>query len=225
MQFECGVRVPESPADCVSGSPAVAVHLLQREGPRGVCDPRERGSGCGWRSPRAGGRARNRDSSCLSRGAGVCASGDKLGFPGWLRQRDRSIDREFGKQQPFLVTAHFSRPAFIIPAISLRVGAAPGQPRAAPEREGACEVGVPRGRVAGRQTGPSPGRRIYRPQPKPQREGSGSFENPLTPAVTPLGEAASPGATPYGKPEAVPRLKAKGPFISRAPASNWPFVH
>nr|XP_044606021.1 uncharacterized protein LOC123277966 [Equus asinus] len=70
------------------------------------------------------------------------------------------------------------------------------------------------------------GRRPYHPHPAPERGGSGSFENPLTPAVTRLGEAASPGATLYArKPEAVPRLKAKGPFISRAPPSNWPFVH
>nr|XP_044991634.1 uncharacterized protein LOC123455297 [Jaculus jaculus] len=47
--------------------------------------------------------------------------------------------------------------------------------------------------------------------------GNGSFENPLTLAMTPLREAVSPGATQCArKPEAVPRLKAKGPFISRA---------
>lgn len=64
------------------------------------------------------------------------------------------------------------------------------------------------------------------PQSSPVAGGSGSFENLLTPVVTPLGEAASPSATLSArKRKAVPHLKAKGPFISRAPASNWPFVH
>lgn len=138
----------------------------------------------------------------------------------------------------FLVTAHFSRPAFLTPAISFwftwvlppssgRPGGRGSGPAAFGGRR--CPKAELRGRGRARSAAPLPrqplGRRLHFPQPVPRRAGSGSVENPLIPTVTLLWEVASPSATQdSGKPEAVPRLKAKGPFISRAPASNWPFV-
>lgn len=94
----------------------------------------------------------------------MCASIEKLGFTVLFLQRDHSIG-SLVNNSPFLVTAHFSRPPFINPAISLTVTwvPPPGHRRAGPEREGACEVGVPRGQVA--DIGPSLGLRIYLPQP------------------------------------------------------------
>lgn len=144
---------------------------------------------------------------------------------------------EFGKRQPFSVTAHFSRPAFLIPAISVWFTWVPpqrsGKPGGKGKRPAALRRGAPRPscRAPGAprpKLAPAPAARPpdLLPPTSLSARGSGSFENPLTPAVTPLGEVASPGSTQSaGKPEAVPRLKAKGPFISRAPESNWSFVH
>lgn len=201
-----------------------------------MCDSQGHYSVFGWRFPGDGAHA---SQPLRSSGLGVCVSSEEASVRTLFPQRTN-------RSGVWQTTATFffffcnciflDRPLLFQQSAFDLLGAASELPRAGRERRRACSAGPPgpRGRVAGPQARPfrssapiSSARPPMSFSNQPRSEGgSGSFENPLTPGVTPLREAASPGPTLYSrKPEAVPRLKAKDAFTSRAPASNWPFVH